>query len=374
MSLYDSYWVCIIGRWIYRSVAMAKIKVLLADEDERYLAPLERRFIDGLGVNADINVITDKNYLNTFFSKPQSLDLLMINEDFYDSGIGRHNIGCIFLLCEQPPEASSTDDLDIKKIYKYTSVKEIYNEVFHSASAAVQTHASRNEETRMIMFYSPIGGIGTTSLAAGLCTCFARQHKRALFVGTDNLQTFGWIQKNQSSLDQTIAKLLSTQSEDVYEYAKAYIRNGSYDMLPPFQSSLSSLNLKAIQYALLLKLAKSSSDYSFIVVDLPSDFSEDVSKLLSLSDHTVIVTGQDSVSIHKLNCLLSNIDCSDQSRFYFVCNKYKESEDNQLVMQDGVNKIHIEEYINEDRFIPVSDIDYFANDKSLQKLALTFIA
>ena len=353
---------------------MAKIKVLLADADERYLAPLERRFIDGLGSHADINVITDSDYLNSFFSKPQSLDLLLINEELYDSGMSRHNIGCIFLLCEQPPEDSSTGDLDTKKIYKYTSVKEIYNEVFHSASAALQTRVSQNEEARIIMFYSPVGGIGNTSMAAGLCACFAKHHKRALFIGTDNLQTFGWIQKSPSVLDQSVKKLFSAQSEDVYDIAKAYIGSGTFDVLPPFQSSLSSLNLKTVHYAPLLKLAKSSSDYAFIVVDLPSEFSEDVSKLLSLSDHTVIVTGQDNISIHKLNCLLTNIDCSDQSRFYFVCNKYKDNEDNHLVMHDGVNKIHIEEYINHDRLIPLSDIDYFANDRSLQKLALTFIS
>ncbi len=353
---------------------MAKIKVLLADTDERYLTPLERRFVDGLGAQADINVITDRNYLNTYFSKPQSLDLLLINEEFYDSGIGRHNIGNIFLLCEQPPEDSSTGELDIKRIYKYTSVKEIYNEVFHSASAVVHARVSQNEETRIILFYSPIGGIGKTTLAAGLCACFARHHKRALFIGTDNLQTFGWIMKKPAYMQNSIEKLFSSQSDHMYEAVKPSVCTEAFDILPPFQSSLSSLNLKAAHYVPLLNFIKASADYSYIVVDLPCDFSEDVSKLMSFADHTIIITGQDRISLHKLSCLLSNIDCSDQNRFFFVCNRYKENMENHLVTQGYINRIHIEEYINDDSQIPNLGIEYVANDKCLQKLALTFIS
>ena len=59
---------------------MNKLKIVLADTDENYLAPLERKFIDEFEDNGEIHVITDREYLRKYFSVPQSLDILLIDE------------------------------------------------------------------------------------------------------------------------------------------------------------------------------------------------------------------------------------------------------------------------------------------------------
>ncbi len=60
---------------------MANIKIILADTDERYLMPLERKFIDELEDKVDLIVITDRDYLKQYFETPQKLDILIINEE-----------------------------------------------------------------------------------------------------------------------------------------------------------------------------------------------------------------------------------------------------------------------------------------------------
>jgi Pyruvate/2-oxoacid:ferredoxin oxidoreductase gamma subunit len=139
---------------------MANIKILMADTDDKYLMPLERKFIDGLEDKADLIVITDPGYLKQYFSTPQKLDILIINEELYDVALERHDIANVFILTE---EEKSPRDTETNQIYKYTSVKEIYAEVINKSSAK-NASFNNTEETRVLMIYSPIGGIGKTSV------------------------------------------------------------------------------------------------------------------------------------------------------------------------------------------------------------------
>ena len=169
---------------------MGNIKILMADADEKYLMPLERKFIDGFEDKAELTVITDPDYLKQYFMVPQKLDILIINEELYDSELERHNISNIFILKEEEQFDKNTGETETNQIYKYTSVKEIYNEIINKSSTK-SVPLNHMEDTKILMMYSPIGGIGKTAVAAALCEAIARYHKKVLFIGIDNLQTFG---------------------------------------------------------------------------------------------------------------------------------------------------------------------------------------
>ena len=76
------------------------LSIVLCDEDERYLVPLELKFTEEFGEKAEIIVITDKEYLKSFFSTPQNIDVLIINEDLYDEEYEKQDISNVFLLSE----------------------------------------------------------------------------------------------------------------------------------------------------------------------------------------------------------------------------------------------------------------------------------
>jgi len=62
---------------------MAKIKILLADADEKYLRPLEYKFVKELDDIATISVITDIEYFEFFFEKHKMFDIVLISEKWY---------------------------------------------------------------------------------------------------------------------------------------------------------------------------------------------------------------------------------------------------------------------------------------------------
>ncbi len=351
---------------------MANIKIVLADTDDKYLMPLERKFIDGLEDKADLIVITDPGYLKEYFSTPQKLDILIINEELYDTELERHNIANVFILTELELINNAASDTDANRIYKYTSVKEIYSEIIGKSSARSESLNS-TQETKILLTYSPIGGIGKTTVSAALCESIARYQKRVLFIGIDNLQTFGSVIPQLPVMESGTEKLMLEKNEYIYEDMKSKIINRAFDILPPFQRSLPSLNIKVEDYINLLNSIKVTKDYDFIIIDGTSDFTEDISRLMGVSNHTIILAGQDRNSVHKLDCLLRNIDCSDNERFVFVCNKYNHNQDNFLENSCLTNNCQISEYIDYWPDSGNSDSGFLANNRNIQKLALMFI-
>lgn len=348
---------------------MANIKILMADTDDKYLMPLERKFIDELEDKADLIVITDPDYLKQYFSTPQKLDILIINEELYDVQLERHDIANVFILTE---EEKSPRDTETNQIYKYTSVKEIYAEVINK-SPAKNASFNNTEETKILMIYSPIGGIGKTSVSAALCEAIAKYHKKVLFIGIDSLQTFGSIIEHLPDMESGAEKLMIEKSEYVYEAIKSKIITRTFDILPPFHLSLPSLNIKGEDYLNLLNCIKATKYYDYIVVDGVSDFNEDISRLMGIANHTIIVAGQDKNSAHKLDCLLRNIDCSDNERFVFVCNKYKNEKENFLTNNHFANLCKVSEYIDSCPENMDSDNTCLSNNRNVQKLALMFV-
>jgi cellulose biosynthesis protein BcsQ len=352
---------------------MQKIRIVLADTDEKYLMPLEKKFIDAFEDSAEINVISDPTYLVTFFSTPQNLDILVINEELYNNGFERHNISNTFILSEQPIDDTSTGNLNTNRIYKYTSVKEIINEVMNNNTSNSIRSLKTQEQTKTIMVYSPAGGAGTTTTACGLSAALSKNFKRVLFLGTDNLQSFGYLLADQRPLPGDVEKPMAAQNEYIYELIKPHIRREVFDYIPRFARSLSSLNITSANLMYLVDCIKASKNYDFIIVDTMCDFTEDISKMMSYADTIITVVGQDRVSTYKLERLLQNIDCSDKNKFLFVCNKYKPGEANLLVDEPFINNCHINEYVDLENSAGCQTIDSLNNMKGFLKLAFLFI-
>ena len=107
---------------------MVKPRVIIADTDHNYIIPLQLKFVEDYFEEVDLEIITDAACFQAAFSTPQRADVLIISEDLYSLAIRRHNIAHIFLMTERYEE-EQTEDLNLTRIFKYTSIKEIFNEI-----------------------------------------------------------------------------------------------------------------------------------------------------------------------------------------------------------------------------------------------------
>ena len=119
---------------------MARPKVIIADEDANYIVPLQFKFVTDFFNKIDLEIITDRAYFDDYFSKPQNAEILIVSEELYDSFLQRHNIQNIFVMMEQYDEGG-TGELNVNQIFKYTSIKEIFNEIIGKSAGALNVAA-----------------------------------------------------------------------------------------------------------------------------------------------------------------------------------------------------------------------------------------
>lgn len=324
---------------------MARPRIIIADTEVDYVIPLQMKFVEEFFEKIDLEIITDKAYFNEKFSAPQRADVLIISEEMYDPAVQRHNIANIFLMAEQPGEGGA-DAPGLTKIYKYTSIKDIFHQMIGKCGDVLKVCGAEKKETKVIVVYSANGGAGKTTVALGMCAGMAQNFKNVLYVNASHLQMFQDLLENPSAITSNgIYGVLARGAETVYDEVKHLIRKEGFSYLPPFKAALLSLGVPYNVYKTIVKGAKKSNEYDYIVVDVNSTFDEGCVELLAMADKVLVVTNQTEAAISATNLFLSNINGSNKEKYNYVCNKFNKDETNGLISPEVSLKFTVDEYV-----------------------------
>lgn len=352
---------------------MAKPRMIIADTDLSYIIPLQFKFVEEFFEKVEIEIITDKEYYEQLFSTPQKADVLVVSEELYDTSLQRHNISNIFLMTEQY-EDDETGELNVNRIFKYTSIKGILNEIVGKSAASLGDSKLEKNEPQMILVYSACGGVGKTTVAMGMSACLTRHYKRVLYINAGRIQSFQRLLDNQSAITAAdVYAKLANPADNAYNEVKHVIRQELFHYLPPFSASLMSLGLHYSIYEQIAVGAKKSGNYDFIIVDADSSFDEDTANLINAADKVVIVTRQDEASVYATNVLVSNINGAVSEKYIYVCNQFGKERHNALFSSDMTVKFSVSDYI--DRFTHYDQMKPadFSKDSSMQRTALLIL-
>lgn len=310
---------------------MSKPVVILADPDYMgYLDQLQVKFVEEQMNEIELEVITDPDYFESYFSTPRRAGILVVSEEFYHPDLHKHNIQHVFLLSEQPDSPGGTENLSVQKLQKYSSVKSIYNAVVSLCPDVFHTRATL-KTTQVVAVTSPIGGAGKTTTALGVSACLAQSYKRVLYVDAEQIQTFQFFLENRGALPMAAVQKLMGPKEQVYSELRAYLRKESFTYLPPFPVALSSASLEPANLLDFIRSARESGDFDFIVVDTDSVFDPFKVQLFSLADRVILVTEQDAYPAFCTKQYLSNFNYKDSEKYLFVCNRYASDRENELL-------------------------------------------
>lgn len=348
---------------------MAKPRIIIADTDANYIIPLQLKFVEEFFEKVDLEIITEEDYFNELFLTPQRADILIVSEELYDSSIQRHNISHVFLMTEQYEE-ESTADLLVKRIFKYTSIKEIFNEIIGKSAEALNIQEKIKKETQVILVYSASGGTGKTTVAMGISGCLTQNYKNVLYINAERLQTFQNLLENKSPISTSdIYAKLNNPNDNVYGEIKHIIRKEIFNYLPPFKGALMSLGIKYSVFEKIIMSAKRSNEYDFIVVDADVAFDDEKAQIINLADKVIIVTEQTENAVCATNVLVSNINGINQEKYIFVCNKFRNDIYNALITPKLDIKFPINEYIgNFGENISVN-VEMLTKQNSIRKIA-----
>jgi cellulose biosynthesis protein BcsQ len=355
---------------------MGKPTVVIADTDEKYLAPLELKFAEELYARIELEIISDRGYYGEYFSAPKSVKTLIVSEQLYDESLQRHDIGKIFILTEEPvneEQAPSEDPGQCRKIFKYSSTLEIFNEItFESQKDFFQSEQSP-AETQVILFCSAGGGAGKTTVALGTAACLASNHKKVFYLSAEYFHTFHRYLTDKSYVPNGFYKELNPEDKQIYGSIKHYFRNERFDYMPPFSVSLPSLNIDFGIYKTLIESMRAAGEYNYIIVDIDSALNVEKMDLFSIADKVIILLNQDSYSVFKTEMFMNSVSVNDKEKNLFVCNKFQSDRENAVLSEHTQDRLIVSEYIeyiDEMNSITVSGL---ANIKGFQKMAFLLI-
>ena len=353
---------------------MARPKVIIADEDANYIVPLQFKFVTDFFNKIDLEIITDRAYFDDYFSKPQNAEILIVSEELYDSFLQRHNIQNIFVMMEQYDEGG-TGELNVNQIFKYTSIKEIFNEIIGKSAGALNVAAVEKKETQIILVTSAAGGVGKTTVAMGVAACLVQNYKRVLYIEAASLQSAQYMLENDTPISSPdIYTKLLNPSDSIYADIKHVIRKEVFSYIPPFKAAIMSVGLSKNIYMDIAVSAKKSGEYDYIVVDTDSVFDEFKADLLNVADKVIFVTKQNRMSVMAVNTLMSNIKFKNKiSASTFICNDFDKNIENALISPECNLKYAVNEYIEHLPHYDQLNCSDFINYSGFQKLAYLFL-
>ena len=349
---------------------MAHLRILIADEDSHYIASLQQKFIIECFNKIDLEIITDTHYFRILFSYPQKIEVLIISEDLYSSEIQKHDIKNIIIMSEDI-EVSNDISSNINRIYKYTNLKEIFNRIMSIVNNTIDSHLSDNindnRRTKVVLVDSANGGVGKTTVALGISKCLANNYKKVLYVNASRLQYSSILLNNSGYIMSIDIYANINNSTNVYGLLKQVIENYGFNYLPPFRSSLLSLNIDFSIFEKIVKSAIESNEYDYIILDSDNVLDEFKIHLIDISTKVIYVTNQEHVSANALNSLLSNINITDIDKYLVICNDFDNTIENYHILNNS--RYTVSEYIK--HFIDYNNltIEQLALDNQIQKVS-----
>lgn len=348
---------------------MAKPRVIIADEDANYIITLQFKFVTDFFNKINLEIITDKEYFDEFFAQPQNAEVLIISDGLYDTGLQKHNISNIFVMMEQFDEGG-TGDLNVNRLFKYTSIKEIFNEIVGKSAGALNVGLVEKKETQIILVTSASGGVGKTTIAMGVAASLSQNYKRVLYINASRLQNFQYLLDNNTAISspEVYSKLLNPR-ENVYDDIKHVIRKESFSYLPAFKAALMSVGLDYSVYEKIALSTKKSGDFDFIVIDAESTFDENKTNLIDISDKVIVVADQTYNNVQATNDFLSNVNGVNTEKYIFVCNRFRKDAYNALKLSEIVLKFTVNEYISELGTKGRYNMDELVNSNEIRKVS-----
>lgn len=313
---------------------MAKrIRIVFSDTNEACVNSLVERFDRELGDKYEKDVITSKEYLEKFLMTPKSIDILIIDENMYDAAsLRRMSVANVVLLSESTDTSMNgvAGENVVAKVCKYQRMKDIYDTII----AASNVNISDNDSgAKVIMMYSPIGGIGKTLCSVSLCAKLVAYKERPFFISCETSQSFSAFLNNETFAPAGAERVIKDPSRILNE-GRAVIGSEQFDYLKPLECCPSAINLTGETYVSLMSAIRESGRYSHIIIDAASDFTRDTAMLMSFCDKVVVFTGQDQLAAIKVKRMMDNA-VFDNRKFVFVCNKFDENQQDYSI--SGIN-------------------------------------
>ncbi len=158
----------------------------------------------------------------------------------------------------------------------------------------------------------------------------------------------------------------------IYQNIRSFIRKEGFSYIPPFLSTLDARNLSYDIYLNLIRGARESKEYDFIIVDIEAGYEANRVQLLQEADKVLLITMQDAISTCKMEYIMQNLDFRDHEKYLVIMNRYRGDEMNCYMQSELQAQFPVKEKIYEAE-TPLGTAEQLAALEGIKKLSYMFI-
>lgn len=306
---------------------MDKINLVIAEPDSAYLNGLVNYISNKYENEFRITCFTELKYLEKYIDENRIIDILLVNSSMYIQEIKSITASSIIILSEGN---ISNDFNDYPVIKKYQNGERICKEmmdIYYNIKPKIKDDEDlKSANTNIITIYSPIGGIGKSSLAVMLASKFNELNKDVLYLNLEDLETTSvffkcYSEKNMSDLLYRVKEKSSKFSDVLNDTVIKDVETG-INYFSPVDSVLDIEELSIEDIKFMLNNLLDLNIYDYIVIDLSSRFNSNYKAIFKLSSKVIVPIGQDKISSVKIESFLKQID--DTNNLIFIQNKFRQ--------------------------------------------------
>lgn len=335
---------------------MNKINLVIFDYDNEYIESLSQLFNKKYYKYFKIEAINNYKQFENIISEGKKIDILLVNEAVKNEVSNLNFIKSIIYLTEK----RSTQDIDSNIIYKYQSGQSIFNSIKRICKAINKDIEFEDiyDDSYLISIFSPVGGVGKTSIAISLCEKMISYGKKVLYLNMEELNCMP-IFFESNSKDKNISDLFYNINEDedcIKKIISEIINRGKNGLwyINPHNSIFDLAELTPENFINAINYLKRYSECDYIIVDLGCLFSSIYSSLIQMSDKTLLIMQQSNVALQKISSLLKQIE--DLEKVNLVVNKYVKEKKLELSNELAKHKNKIMHYIELDNLMDNNDL------------------
>lgn len=282
------------------------IKIVIADNHTEYV----KRLVSGLQKKKELSIfVYNKKESFEEALRTRKFDIILFTQALYDGRTALPNSALAVMLTDGSEEISEVYK-KFYKINKYQRISTIYSRLLNAYADICQNTAEENDGyAKKIIFYSPMGGSGKTTIALAAARRIAMQGKSVLYLSFEDIPSDGDYLE-QSETDQGISELLSCLEKDSLTLklqGLVHQKTDNFYYLNHFSSPNDIYELTPDEIQKMIKKISNTGLYDYLMIDTETALNDNKKMLFECADKIVVISRQDEMSAEKMKCFANQL-------------------------------------------------------------------
>lgn len=324
-----------------------KIKIAILENDQSYLNRIvtvfSTKYSDKFQIYSFTNLETALSVLES-----EKIEVLIANDSF-DVDVAQLPRRCAFAYFVDSKDVETHNNQ--RAISKFQKAEMIYKQILsiYSENAGSTNGLKLHQDScELIIFTSPSGGVGTSTMAAACARNFAAKGKRTLYL---NLEMFGsadvfFSAEGQFNMSDIIFALKSKKANLTMKLESSVKQDVSgVFFFSQTNVALDMLELNTEEKIRLLQEIKLTDSYDYLILDVDFSLLKDFTDIYKLSNNIVFVGDGSEISNMKIfrayNALCAMEDGAEETladRIILIYNKFS-NKTSQALMDVDIRNI-----------------------------------